>query len=224
MKKTIVIVDDHLLIAKALEGIIDNFEDFEVIDVAENGKDMIDKFESGQKIPDIILLDISMPLMNGFETAAWLKENHPNIKVMALSMQGDDNSVIKMIRNGAKGYLLKNTHPKDLEIALTKLNSDGFFYPDWASKIIFSNMSDEKNNEKKKKISEREKEFLTYTVTELSYKEIAEKMCCSPRTVESYRDQLCEKFDLKTRVGLAVFCDQKWFCRIVANDLLRISQ
>ncbi|WP_411811323.1 response regulator [Chryseobacterium scophthalmum] len=211
MKKTIVIVDDHLLIAKALEGIIDNFEDFEVIDVVENGKDMIDKFESGQKIPDIILLDISMPLMNGFETAAWLKENHPNIKVMALSMQGDDNSVIKMIRNGAKGYLLKNTHPKDLEIALTKLNSDGFFYPDWASKIIFSNMSDEKNNEKKKKISEREKEFLTYTVTELSYKEIAEKMCCSPRTVESYRDQLCEKFDLKTRVGLAVFAIKNGF-------------
>lgn len=211
MKKTIVIVDDHLLIAKALEGIIDNFEDFEVIDVAENGKDMIDKFESRQKIPDIILLDISMPLMNGFETAAWLKENHPNIKVMALSMQGDDNSVIKMIRNGAKGYLLKNTHPKDLEIALTKLNSDGFFYPDWASKIIFSNMSDEKNNEKKKKISEREKEFLTYTVTELSYKEIAEKMCCSPRTVESYRDQLCEKFDLKTRVGLAVFAIKNGF-------------
>ncbi|MBD3903624.1 response regulator transcription factor [Chryseobacterium sp. Ch-15] len=211
MKKTIIIVDDHLLIAKALEGIIGNFDDFEVIDVAENGKDLIDKFKNGQKIPDIILLDISMPIMNGFETASWLKENHPNIKVMALSMQGDDNSVIKMIRNGAKGYLLKNTHPKDLETALTKLNSDGFFYPDWASKIIFSNMADEKSNEKKKKISEREKEFLTYTVTELSYKEIAEKMCCSPRTVESYRDQLCEKFDLKTRVGLAVFAIKNGF-------------
>ncbi|MBO6183924.1 MAG: response regulator transcription factor [Chryseobacterium sp.] len=211
MKKTIIIVDDHLLIAKALEGIIGNFDDFEVIDVAENGKDLIEKFKNGQKIPDIILLDISMPIMNGFETASWLKENHPNIKVMALSMQGDDNSVIKMIRNGAKGYLLKNTHPKDLETALTKLNSDGFFYPDWASKIIFSNMADEKSNEKKKKISEREKEFLTYTVTELSYKEIAEKMCCSPRTVESYRDQLCEKFDLKTRVGLAVFAIKNGF-------------
>lgn len=211
MKKTIVIVDDHLLIAKALEGIIGNFEDFEVIDVAENGKDLIEKFKNGQKIPDIVLLDISMPIMNGFETALWLKEHYPNIKVMALSMQGDDNSVIKMIRNGAKGYLLKNTHPKDLETALTKLSSDGFFYPDWASKIIFSNMADEKANEKKKKISEREKEFLTYTVTELSYKEIAEKMCCSPRTVESYRDQLCEKFDLKTRVGLAVFAIKNGF-------------
>jgi len=211
MKKTIVIVDDHVLIAKALEGIIGNFDGFEVIYVAENGKDLIEKFENGDQIPDIILLDISMPLMDGFETALWLKTNHPNIKIMALSMQGDDNSVIKMIKNGARGYLLKNTHPKDLEIALSKLSSDGFFYPDWASKIIFSNINDEKANEKAVRISDREKEFLTYTVTELSYKEIAEKMHCSPRTVESYRDQLCEKLALKTRVGLAVFAIKNGF-------------
>jgi len=211
MKKTIIIVDDHLLIAKALQGIIDNFTDFEVIDVAENGKDLIQKLRNTGKLPDIILLDISMPVMNGFETALWLKQNHPEIKIMALSMQGDDNSVIKMIKSGAKGYLLKNTHPKDLENALSKLSSDGFFYPEWASKIIFSSMNGDNANEKVVKISEREKEFLTYTVTELSYKEIAEKMHCSPRTVESYRDQLCEKLDLKTRVGLAVFAIRNGF-------------
>lgn len=211
MKKTIVIVDDHVLIAKALEGIIGNFEEFEVIYVAENGKDLIEKFEnSNNKIPDIILLDISMPIMDGFETVLWLRENHPDIKVMALSMQGDDKSVIKMIKHGAKGYLLKNTHPKELENALLRLCNDGFFYPDWASKIIFANMNnvDSANNIK---ISEREKEFLKYTVTELSYKEIADIMCCSPRTVESYRDQLCEKLDLKTRVGLAVFAIKNGF-------------
>ncbi|WP_276875956.1 response regulator transcription factor, partial [Chryseobacterium joostei] len=203
MKKSIVIVDDHILIAKALEGIIDNFNEFEVIYVCENGKDLIQKFEEGNPIPDIILLDISMPIMDGFETAAWLAKHHPNIKVMALSMQGDDNSVIKMIKNGAKGYLLKNTHPKDLETALTRLDTDGFFYPEWASKIIFSNFNKDQEAEITVKISDREKEFLKYTVTELSYKEIADRMCCSPRTVESYRDQLCDKLDLKTRVGLA---------------------
>ncbi|MDC8106555.1 MULTISPECIES: response regulator transcription factor [Chryseobacterium] len=211
MKKTIVIVDDHILIAKALEGIIDNFKDFEVIYVCENGKDLIQKFENNNKIPDIILLDISMPIMDGFETVLWLKENHPDIKVMALSMQGDDKSVIKMIKNGAKGYLLKNTHPKELETALVKLNTEGFFYPEWASRIIFSNLNNETESKDTVRISEREKEFLKYTVTELSYKEIADKMCCSPRTVESYRDQLCEKLDLKTRVGLAVFAMKNGF-------------
>ncbi|WET48615.1 response regulator transcription factor [Chryseobacterium indologenes] len=210
MKKTIVIVDDHILIAKALEGIIGNFSEFEVIYVCESGKDLIQKFEEGNAIPDIILMDVSMPIMDGFETAAWVTKHHPDIKVMALSMQGDDNSVIKMIKNGAKGYLLKNTHPKNLEVALTRLNTDGFFYPEWASKIIFSNLN--KNDiETSIKISEREKEFLKYTVTELSYKEIADRMCCSPRTVESYRDQLCEKLDLKTRVGLAVFAIKNGF-------------
>lgn len=199
MKKTIVIVDDHILIAKALEGIIGNFKDFEVIYVCENGKDLIQKLEDDNKVPDIILLDISMPIMDGFETASWLTTNHPGTKVMALSMQGDDNSVIKMIKNGAKGYLLKNTHPKDLETALTRLDSEGFFYPEWASRIIFSTFNKDKETENSVKISEREREFLKYTVTELSYKEIADKMCCSPRTVESYRDQLCEKLDLKTR-------------------------
>jgi len=211
MKKTIVIVDDHILIAKALEGIIGNFNDFEVIYVCENGQDLIDKFQNNGQIPDFILLDISMPIMNGFETAAWLTKNYPDIKIMALSMQGDDNSVIKMIKNGAKGYLLKNTHPKDLETALSKLNTDGFFYPEWATRIILSSLNNEKGAENTVRISDREKEFLTYTVTELSYKEIADRMCCSPRTVESYRDQLCEKLDLKTRVGLAVFAMKNGF-------------
>ena len=210
MKKTIVIVDDHILIAKALEGIIGNFSEFEVIYVCESGKDLIQKFEEGNTIPDIILMDVSMPIMDGFETAAWVTKNHPDIKIMAVSMQGDDNSVIKMIKNGAKGYLLKNTHPKDLETALTRLNTNGFFYPEWASKIIFSNLN-KTDIETTIKISDREKEFLKYTVTELSYKEIADRMCCSPRTVESYRDQLCEKLDLKTRVGLAVFAIKNGF-------------
>lgn len=197
MKKTIVIVDDHILIAKALEEIIGKLKNFEVIYIAENGQDLIQKFENHNKIPDIILLDISMPIMDGFETVLWLKENYPDIKVMALSMQGDDKSVIKMIKNGAKSYLLKNAHPRELEQALTKLDENGFFYPDWASKIIFSNFSNDDASETSIKISEREKEFLKYTVTELSYKEIAEKMFCSPRTVESYRDQLCENWNLR---------------------------
>jgi DNA-binding NarL/FixJ family response regulator len=206
MKNTIVIVDDHTLIAKALKSIISNFVEFEVIYECENGRELIEKLKSEKNIPSIILLDISMPIMNGFETAKWLNENHPEIKIMALSMQDDDESVIKMIKNGSHGYLLKNTHPSDLERALQKMESDGFYYPDWASKIIISNLKQPSKPAKENiKFTERELEFLSYTTTEMNYKEIAEKMFCSPRTIESYRDNLFEKLQIKTRVGLAVY-------------------
>lgn len=212
MKKSIVIVDDHTLIAQAIKSIISNFEAFEVLYVCENGADLIEKLNQNKKNPDIILLDISMPIMNGFETAKWLNENKPDVLIMALSMQNDEESVIKMIKNGAHGYLLKNSHPADLEKALFSLIDTGFYYPDWASKIVFKNMKQQDKVLKSEvKITDREKEFLKFTTTEMSYKEIADKMFCSPRTVESYRDSLFEKLELKTRVGLAVFALKNGF-------------
>lgn len=206
MKNTIVIVDDHILIAKALRSIICNFNQFEVLYECQNGKELQEKFNTETNIPTVVLLDISMPIMDGFETAKWLKENHPEVLIMTLSMQDDEQSLIKMIKNGAKGYLLKNAHPTELENALNLLLKNGYYYPDWAANRLFANIN---NNavvvETELNFSDREREFLKYTVTELTYKEIAEKMCCSPRTVEGYRDSLCEKLDLKSRVGLAVF-------------------
>lgn len=212
MKKSIVIVDDHILIAKALRGIISNFQDFDVWYECENGKILQEQLKAKNKVPDIILLDISMPVMDGFETALWLKETHPETLVMVLSMQDDDASVIKMIKNGAKGYLLKNTHPYDLEKALKGLLEHGHYYPEWATSKIFANLGkDFKISDSSITITEREKEFLKYSVTEMNYKEIAEKMFCSPRTVESYRDNLFEKLELKTRVGLAVYALKNGF-------------
>ncbi|MEC4003700.1 response regulator transcription factor [Flavobacterium sp. SUN052] len=208
MKKTIVIVDDHILIAKALRGIIGNFDQFEVLYECENGKELTDKFSDEKNVPNIVLLDISMPIMNGFETAQWIHENHPEVLIMALSMQDDDQSVIQMVKNGAKGYLLKNTHPVELEKALNGLVSNGFYYPEWAASKVFASIGGnplKTKNEHIIHITEREKEFLKYSVSEMNYKEISEKMCCSPRTVESYRDSLFEKLELKTRVGLAVY-------------------
>ncbi len=210
MKHTIAIVDDHVLIAQALKGIISGFDNFEVLFECENGKELVQKLKDTPALPDIVLLDISMPEMNGYETALWLSNNHPEIKIMVLSMQNDDQSVIKMVKNGAKSYLLKNSHPKNLEEALDKLVTDGYFYPEWVSKIIFSSINNT-NNSALSKLTEREKEFLKYTITEKSYKEIAELMYCSPRTIESYRDNLFEKLGLKSRVGLAVYALKNGF-------------
>ena len=209
MKHSIVIVDDHILIAKALGSIMANFKDFEVLYECQNGKELQDKFTSKKNIPSIILLDISMPIMDGFETSKWLRENHPNVLVLALSMQDDEQSLIRMIKNGARGYLLKNVAPSELETALKTIINNGFYYPDWASNIVFSNMMGNVSNQHSSlliaDLSDREKEFLKLCITEMSYKEISEKMFCSPRTIESYRNSLCEKLNIKTRVGLAVF-------------------
>jgi DNA-binding NarL/FixJ family response regulator len=211
MKHSIAIVDDHLLIAKAITGIIENFKQFDVLYECENGKDLIEKLKLKKNIPDIVLLDISMPIMDGFATAEWLRENYPEILIMALSMQDDEQSLIKMVKAGAKGYLLKNVHPTALQKALDTLVKNGTYFPEWAASKVFMSLSKISTNKDNFSITEREKEFLQYSTSEMSYKEIAEKMFCSPRTVESYRDALFEKLDLKSRVGLAVFAIKNGF-------------
>jgi DNA-binding NarL/FixJ family response regulator len=206
MQHSIAIIDDHLLIAKALSSIIEHFNHYEVLYECENGRILTERLKQKKNIPDIVLLDIVMPVMDGFETALWLKENHPQILVMALTMQHDDESLIKMIQCGAKGYLHKNVHPNEFEKALDMLVQKGFYYPDWAtSRVLSSIASGGTKQHTDITLTEREKEFMKYACTELTYKEIGEKMFCSARTVEGYRDALFEKLGMKTRVALALY-------------------
>lgn len=218
MKRKVVVVDDHLLIAKAISGIIEHFKDYEVLYEVENGKVLFERFRNPANVPDIVLLDISMPVMNGFDTAIKLKQDYPAVLVMALSVQDDEQSLIRMIKNGARGYLNKNVHPIELERAMNDLFSKGFYYPDWATtKLVTSIISDNgPNNKKSQKLNTREIEFLRHACSELTYKEIGEKMYISSRTVESYRDNLFEKLGLKTRVGLVLYAIRNG---IIKNDL-----
>ncbi len=208
MSYKVVIVDDHILIAKAITGVIDHFANYSVLYEVPHGKALVDKFDNPKNVPDIVLLDISMPVMDGFETARWLKANHPKVLVLALSMQDDDISLIKMIKAGAKGYLLKNIYPEELEKALDELTSKGCYYPEWAASKIMLNISGDKVNKQNTEapvFTEREGEFLNHCCTEMTYKEISEIMACSARTVEGYRDTLFHKLGLKTRVGLVMY-------------------
>ena len=187
--KTVVIVDDHILVAKALTNIIEKFGDFKVLLELENGKQVVDRFRNNNFVPDILLLDINMPMMDGFETAKWVTEHHPDVKILALSVQDDENSLIKMIRSGACGYLLKNVRPIQLKEALNSVIDKGYFYPEWIThKVIQKIVHPE--DASITDINGREREFLGYVASEMTYKEIAEEMCCSPRTVETYRDSL----------------------------------
>lgn len=207
-KKKIAIVDDHTMFRKGLAALISFFPNYEVLFDAGNGEEFIEQL-SGKPLPDIVLLDITMPGMDGYATAEWIKDHHPGIKILALSTMDADTAIIKMIRNGASGYILKDAEPSELQMAFDEVLSRGYFYNDFVSRKVLgavSQLTDEKNTTATfARLTQREIEFLKYASTELTYKEIADKMFVSVRTVEGYRDTLCEKLDLKSRVGLAMY-------------------
>lgn len=206
--RKIAIVDDHTLFRKGMVSLIDLFPNYKVILDAANGKDFITQLNE-KNLPDIILLDITMPEMDGYETASWIHEHYPDIKILALSTMDAEAGIIKMIKNGAKGYVLKDAEPAELKQAFDEVITRGYFYNELVTRKVMSSVNqliDEKNPTTIfARLSVREIEFLKYACTELTYKEIAGKMFVSTRTVEGYRDALCEKLNLKTRVGLALY-------------------
>jgi len=125
-EKKIVVVDDHTMFRKGLCKLIDLFVNYTILFEAENGKDFIAKL-SKDELPDIVLLDITMPEMDGYDTALWIKNNYPDIKIIALSTMDADAAIIKMIKCGAKGYVLKDAEPEELKLAFNEVLSKGFF-------------------------------------------------------------------------------------------------
>ena len=205
MKHKIVIADDHALIAEAISGLIQRMDDYEVLYVVENGLELIEKFNQNQ-IPHIVLLDINMPEMDGYETSSWLKNNYPEVKILALSMYDKEEAIVKMLRNGARGYLLKGCRPSELKNALDDIVNKGFHYTEYITDKLLKSLNPEKikNPLAEMGLNDREMEFIHLACTEMTYTEIADKMCCSPRTVDGYREQTFQKMNVKTRVGIAV--------------------
>jgi DNA-binding NarL/FixJ family response regulator len=205
-KKTVVIVDDHVLVAKAIASLIDQMDRYEVLFEAENGLLFVDWMKKRKTLPDIVLLDINMPKMNGYETAAWLKGNHPGVLAIALTMFNDEPSIINMIKAGVSGYLLKDIHPVELERALDFVVEKGFYYSEWVANRLVKTITDDNNpRQLNAKLTDKERHFLTLVCSEMTYKEIAHEMKLSTRTVEGYRDQLFVKLNVKSRVGLVLY-------------------
>ena len=202
-KPTIVLVDDHVLLRNGLASLVTTLQ-YDVIMECSNGKELTEQLNQNN-LPDLILMDINMPLMNGYETTLWLKNNYPEVKVVALSMYDDEQSVIRMIKNGARGYILKDTRPQDLHYALDSVLTKGFYYSDMVTGKFIHSMKEDKETSIISKLKPTEIEFLKLAATELTYKEIAQKMHLSPRTIDGYRDQLFEKLGIKSRVGLVIF-------------------
>lgn len=203
-KIDIIIVDDHMLFSQALNSLVSKFEEFNVIKVLNDGAEVVDYFKNNNPNPDVVLMDIQMPIMNGIEATNWLKSNRPAMKVIALSMECEEETILAMLRAGAKGYLLKDIHPSVLKHALNEVHTNGFYYTENVTSTLL-NANSSGINKSNIVLKDRELEFLKLTCSELTYKQIAEKMFLSPKTVENYREALFEKLEAKTRIGLVLY-------------------
>ena len=204
-KIQVAVADDHSLLRSALAKLINSFENYTVLFEADNGREIKDKL-SKHIIPDVVLLDVNMPDMDGYETAQYLHKNYPQVKVLALSMFSDENIIIRMLKLGAKGYILKNAEPEELREALDSVLKKDFYLSEYISGKIVSGLNKDLDRPKENMaLSDKEKELLKYMCSELSYKDIAGKMFVSPRTLDDYRNNIFEKTKVKTRVGLVIY-------------------
>jgi two-component system, NarL family, invasion response regulator UvrY len=205
-KKTLIaITDDHALIRNALARLVNTLDGYSVLFEASNGKDLRAKIMQ-HLVPDIVLLDVNMPEIDGFETTKWLQKNYPQIKVLVLSMLSDETTIIKMFRLGAKGYLLKNTEPAELKLALDAITNKNVYLSEYVSAKLVSGLNKDADRDVSQVVlNEKERDFLRWTCTELSYKEIGEKMFVSARTADDYRQSLFTKLKVNSRVGLVMY-------------------
>lgn len=204
-KIVVAIADDHSLLRTALANLIRTFGDYTILFEANNGKE-VKPLILQKGIPDIILVDVNMPEMDGFETTKWLHAHYPQIKILVLSMLSDERTIIRMVRLGAKGYLFKNTEPEELKEALESMMSKDIYLPDIVSgKLISGLHQNADRDEELILLNEREREFLRWVCTELAYKDIAAKMNLSPRTIDDYRQNLFTKLKVHSRIGMALY-------------------
>jgi len=202
------LVDDHKLFRRGLISLIEMVnKDYQILFEADNGLDLQIKIDP-KNLPDVILMDVSMPGMDGFASVQWLKEHHPSVKILVVSMIEKEETIVRMLKLGVKGYLCKDVEPKELGDALTAVINKGFYYTDFiTNKLVHSIQNDQKEARKNINvdlINNQEKDFLRLACSEMTYAEIADRMCLSPKTIDGYRNSVFEKLHVKSRVGMVL--------------------
>jgi DNA-binding NarL/FixJ family response regulator len=203
----VALADDHILLRNALASLIDRFENCKVVIQVSNGKELATEI-SKDNLPHVVLLDLNMPEMNGFETATWLRDNYPTIQVLMLTMYDSELTLIRLLQAGVKGFLKKDIHPNELKYAIHSVIENGYYYSHNATgKLLnlFRISAVSGSILDKNMLTEIEIKFLQLSCSELTYKEIAMKMKLNPRGVDNLRDNLFTKLEVKSRVGLAMY-------------------
>ena len=206
-KIKIIMVDDHILLRDALAAYLNSLDEFDVIAMAADGREVIHQLEIGT-IPDLLLLDLGMPGLGGYETAKFVCAKYPQVHVVILTMFDSEISFIRLLRVGAKAFLKKDIEPLELRKALEYVADGGYFYGDKEMGKFTEILRDSNETTdllKKNMLNETEIKFLQLASTDLTYKAIADIMQMSPRKIDHFRDNLFSKLDVKSRVGLAMF-------------------
>lgn len=211
MKKTrIILVDDHLLFRKSLISLINTISDkITVVSDFSNGIDLLKWLQINKEV-DLIIIDINMKQMNGFDLAQTLNQEFTSLPVLVLSMLDDELTIIRMLKFGVKGYLTKNVDLIDIEKATEDILNEGFHFSENVKGGMVMAIND-KSKFPILELNKKEIQFLTLACSELTYKEIADKMNMSVKTVDSYRAILFEKFNVKSRVGLVIYALKFYF-------------
>ncbi|MFM1857272.1 MAG: hypothetical protein RLZ05_332 [Bacteroidota bacterium] len=202
----VILVDDHVLLRGALAARINEFDTIKVADQCNNGKELIQSLEKNPA-PDLVLLDLNMKEMNGMETALWLKDNRPDIKVLMLTMYDSELTLIQLLQAGVKGIIHKSAGSSDLRAAIMTVVAEGqYFSNHTASKLVnlVKNKAAGTKTLEKAMLNDEEIHFLKLACSDMTYKEVALRMKLNPRAVDAIRDQLFIKLDVKSRVGLAM--------------------
>ena len=207
----IILVDDHILLRDALAKLINSFPEFTVMATAADGCELIQIIENDYQI-DIVLMDLNMPKMDGYETTKWLVEHQPHIKIVILTMYDTEIALIRLLQAGVKGFLKKDIHPVELKDALLAVAGGEYYYRNHGTVKLTSTFKEKKDSTlvlEKPILNESEIEFLKLASTDMTYKEIAHIMHLTPRTIENYRNTLFTKLEVQSRVGLAIYAIKK---------------
>ncbi|RYC67320.1 MULTISPECIES: response regulator transcription factor [Spirosoma] len=210
-KIKLALCDDHTLFRVGMATILGQVHDFELILEAGNGQELIERVP--RKMPDVVLLDLQMPVMDGTATADYLREHWPLVKIVVLTMHDEDRMVLHLLEKGVSGYLLKDAEADEVEKAIRKVMDEGVYLNEFVSKAMLRKMTNKTNVAKpvnafynsKILLSEREKEVLTLICEGLSTNEISEKIFLSPRTVEGHRLRILEKTGTKNTAGMVAY-------------------
>ncbi|MRG44480.1 response regulator [Chitinophaga sp. SYP-B3965] len=201
----IAIVDDHTLFRQGLMSLLSEYHEISIVFEAANGVEMKEKI-TRNPLPDVILMDINMPVMDGYEAAKWLKQNYPDIKILALSTFEEDKPIINMLKSGVGGYLLKESRITEVVKAITVMHTQGYFLNELISAKMLRNIqTDASFPSLTSRLTSNEITFLRLCCSELTYKEIANEMKLSPHTIDNYRQELFEKLSIRSRTGLVLY-------------------